>query len=262
MQIIVRGPDRGHHMKLYQQYLEHIYQQVPIGDPLQQFARGYEDYLQCPLQPLMDNLESQTYEVFEKDPVKYAKYEEAMTAAMTDMIAEGDRLTKELVVIVVGAGRGPLVRAALNASQTSGRRIRVFAVEKNPNAVVTLQQRELEVWGDKVKVIPSDMRDWNPPEKDYADILVSELLGSFGDNELSPECLDGAQNFLKPTGISIPYSYTSYIGPLQSSKLYNEVRKSQSDVMKDPVASFETPYVVHFQVKRTVSCVLSCLQLT
>jgi hypothetical protein len=39
------------------------------------------------------------------------------------------------------------------------------------------------------------MRDWNSPEK--ADILVSELLGSFGDNELSPECLDGAQKFLK-----------------------------------------------------------------
>lgn len=33
-----------------------------------------------------------------------------------------------------------------------------------------------------------------PPQ---ADILVSELLGSFGDNELSPECLDGAQRFLK-----------------------------------------------------------------
>ena len=27
--------------------------------------------------------------------------------------------------------------------------------------------------------------------------MVSELLGSFGDNELSPECLDGAQSFLK-----------------------------------------------------------------
>ena len=32
-----------------------------------------------------------------------------------------------------------------------------------------------------------------------ADILVSELLGSFGDNELSPECLDGVQAFLKRT---------------------------------------------------------------
>lgn len=30
-----------------------------------------------------------------------------------------------------------------------------------------------------------------------ADILVSELLGSWGDNELSPECLDGAQHLLK-----------------------------------------------------------------
>jgi protein arginine N-methyltransferase 5 len=39
------------------------------------------------------------------------------------------------------------------------------------------------------------MRDWKTDER--ADILVSELLGSFGDNELSPECLDGAQRFLK-----------------------------------------------------------------
>jgi hypothetical protein len=50
------------------------------------------------------------------------------------------------------------------------------------------------------------MRSWQAPEA--ADILVSELLGSFGDNELSPECLDGAQRFLAPDGISIPTSYT------------------------------------------------------
>lgn len=50
-------------------------------------------------------------------------------------------------------------------------------------------------WGDNVTVIQSDMRDWEAPEK--ADIIVSELLGAFGDNELSPECLDGAQPFLK-----------------------------------------------------------------
>ena len=168
--------------------------------------------------------------------------------------------------MVVGAGRGPLVRAALSASEKSGRKIRVFAVEKNPNAVITLQQQQIEYWGEQVTVISSDMREWDPPEEDYADILVSELLGSFGDNELSPECLDGAQKFLKPGkicikvfnpvlfstlifpgGISIPYSYTSFIGPLQSSKLYNEVR-SCKDENKHPLANFETPYVVHFQV--------------
>ena len=41
------------------------------------------------------------------------------------------------------------------------------------------------------------MRSLNVPEP--VDILISELLGSFGDNELSPECLDGAQKCLKRT---------------------------------------------------------------
>ena len=52
-----------------------------------------------------------------------------------------------------------------------------------------------EEWGDQVTIVSYDMRHWDAPEK--ADILVSELLGSFGDNELSTECLDSAQKFLK-----------------------------------------------------------------
>jgi hypothetical protein len=58
-----------------------------------------------------------------------------------------------LTVMVVGAGRGPLVRAALTAAKTAQRRVRVFAVEKNPNAVVTLQQQKIELWGDQVSHI-------------------------------------------------------------------------------------------------------------
>lgn len=61
--------------------------------------------------------------------------------------------------------------------------------------VHSLQCLADEEWGDRVTIVSCDMRDWDAPEK--ADILVSELLGSFGDNELSPECLDGAQKFLK-----------------------------------------------------------------
>ncbi len=52
------------------------------------------------------------------------------------------------------------------------------------------------MWCDNdVTVVSCDMRAWAAPER--GDILVSELLGSFGDNELSPECLDGAQKHLK-----------------------------------------------------------------
>lgn len=59
-----------------------------MNDPLVGFARGYEDFLQCPLQPLMDNLESHTYEVFEKDPVKYTEYQNAMLKAIIDRVPE------------------------------------------------------------------------------------------------------------------------------------------------------------------------------
>ena len=41
------------------------------------------------------------------------------------------------VIMVVGAGRGPLVDASLKASELARREVRVFAVEKNPGAVVT-----------------------------------------------------------------------------------------------------------------------------
>ena len=39
--------------------------------------------------------------------------------------------------MLVGAGRGPLVRAALNASEIARVPVKIYAVEKNPNAVLT-----------------------------------------------------------------------------------------------------------------------------
>lgn len=45
------------------------------------------DHLQQPLQPLMDNLEGETYEGFEKDPIKYRQYEEAVYRALCDRSA-------------------------------------------------------------------------------------------------------------------------------------------------------------------------------
>lgn len=66
----------------------------------------------------------------------------------------------------------------------------------NPWTIVCrLQVQQEEIWHGQVTVVSGDMRNWEPPE--LADILVSELLGSFGDNELSPECLDGVQKCLK-----------------------------------------------------------------
>ena len=55
------------------------------------------------------------------------------------------------------------------------------------------------------------------------DILMSELLGSFGDNELSPECLIPTERFLREGGIYIPWAYTNHAVPISSKILWNEV---------------------------------------
>ncbi|TPX49281.1 hypothetical protein SeMB42_g02677 [Synchytrium endobioticum] len=221
----------------YQQYIHHLYRSMPQMNIVDQFAKGYHDYLQAPLQPLVDNLESQTYAVFEQDPVKYREYENAIREALLDrMQTDTD---SSVVIMVVGAGRGPLVSRALAAAESAGRSVHVYAVEKNPNAIVILREKERNEWKGQVTVVYGDMRHWKAPEK--ADILVSELLGSFGDNELAPECLDGAQGLLKDDGISIPSDYTAFISPLQSSKLHQDVSALKSQ------CHIETPYVVKFR---------------
>ncbi|PIA44062.1 hypothetical protein AQUCO_01800245v1 [Aquilegia coerulea] len=226
-----------HPLRSYLDYVGYLYQRMDPLPEQERFELGYRDFLQSPLQPLMDNLEAQTYETFEKDTVKYSQYQRAVCKALMDRVPDEKASSITTVLMVVGAGRGPLVRASLQAAEETGRKLKVYAVEKNPNAVVTLHSLvKLEGWENVVTIVSCDMRSWNAPEK--ADILVSELLGSFGDNELSPECLDGAQRFLKEDGISIPSSYTSYIQPVTASKLYNDV-KSHKDLLH-----FETAYVV------------------
>lgn len=137
----------------------------------------------------------------------------------------------------------------------------------------SLQSQKLDRWKDDVTIVFTDMRKWRAPEK--ADIIISELLGSFGDNELSPECLDGAQNFLNGNifqlktksivimffislmyvlkmhlytddGISIPSSYNSFICPTQTHKIYAEITDFV-DREKPYYHRYEQPYVVHLQ---------------
>jgi protein arginine N-methyltransferase 5 len=225
----------------YLQYLFHVRNRpsvVAVLDNEEASAeRGYLDYLQAPLQPLADNLEFMTYETFEKDPVKYRNYENAVLLAMEDGSHEGKWVAQggKVNIMVVGAGRGPLVQASLNAVKRFNdanpiNRVtpNMLAVEKNKNAVVFLHSRcQLEEdWVGVVRVITSDMRDAMVSESDRADIVVSELLGSFGDNELSPECLDGAQRsgLIRSNAVSIPTDYVSFIAPLSSAKLHQEAK--------------------------------------
>lgn len=84
--VILSGVSDGLHVRggedAYAQYIRHLEKTSEIvinaakKGTVEHFAQGYQDFLQKPLQPLMDNLGSSTYETFEKDPVKYRNYEE------------------------------------------------------------------------------------------------------------------------------------------------------------------------------------------
>lgn len=82
------------------------------------------------------------------------------------------------------------MKRILSAANDLKKNIFIYAIEKNRNALITLNyilSEYFEQIGNKVKIIHEDMRTFQPEEK--ADIMVSELLGGFGDNELSPELI-------------------------------------------------------------------------
>jgi len=239
----------NHPLKNYLRYVAHLFSQVPILSEQECIERDFRDKVQMPLQPLADNLESATYEIFEKDDSKYDAYEDAIELALLDIIEDFRRSDKAdnttIRVAVVGAGRGPLVKATINAAVKAnvGDHLKLYVVEKNPNALQTLYHRaRSENWSAfSAEIFHADVRFWEAPEK--CDVLVSELLGSFGDNELSPECLDGAQRCLKPNaGVSIPQSYTSFIAPMTGAYVH---QACSSSISKDlDLKNKETPHVV------------------
>ena len=138
--VIFSGTDAGKHSKggeiAYAQYVRHLektsshVKAVQTAGTVENFAQGYQDYLQAPLQvseakgrgscscffmwtphractcvagcsfvirctrvshwqPLMDNLQSITYQTFEQDPVKYRNYEEVRLLAFCVSGAHG-----------------------------------------------------------------------------------------------------------------------------------------------------------------------------
>ena len=238
--IVIQGrPKLTDTLLPYVQYIRFLERKFRDGQELSfgdKFTEDYKDQLQAPLQPLMDNLESQTYDVFEKDPVKYRLYQDAIEKALHEVHSQRMASDELITVAVLGAGRGPLVDASRKASAVTGVDIRIVAIEKNKNAIITLKNRIRNESWTNVYLFSTDMRKWEPSTDDLADIIVSELLGSWGDNELSPECLDGAQKCLKPGGISIPKDYTSFLSPISSFKMWNAARNIPKGL--------NTPFVV------------------
>lgn len=231
--------------------LDEFYNKIVRED--QDTLRTHDDYLQLPLQPLSTNLSSDTYATFEADKRKYSKYKAAMVEALKyvqDMYRAEEVDGRDLILMVLGAGRGPLVDCFIEAIEelSLGNRCKIYALDKNPSSVIALRHKHRTDWSNRcnsngiriqVEIVECDMRVWDPKVK--ADIIATELLGSFGDNELSPECIDGVWRFSSEKTISIPREYTSYIAPITSHKIYQNVIK-RGQIENDEFA-FDRIYV-------------------
>ncbi|QLL31322.1 hypothetical protein HG536_0B01850 [Torulaspora globosa] len=193
--------------------------------------------LMKPLKPHSETLSNYVYSIFEKDLAKYNMYQAAIEQALTALLSE--HRTSPLTILIAGAGRGPLVdRTVLLLKKFNVlNQAKVIALEKNPQAGLYLQKRNFDLWHNKVEIVIEDMRQWRDKSV-KADLCISELLGSFGCNELSPECLFAIeQHHSKPDTIFIPQSYTSYIAPIACPLIYQNLREKEG--------SQESPWVMH-----------------
>ncbi|CCD22815.1 protein arginine N-methyltransferase NDAI_0A06610 [Naumovozyma dairenensis CBS 421] len=194
--------------------------------------------LMPPLQPHKETLSNSIYSVFENDTVKYDLYEQSIDEAMLDLIGN-NTMDKNLIVLIAGAGRGPLVNKVFLIAKRHGilSHIQIIALEKNPQAYLYLQKRNFDKWENKVDLVLEDMRFWSDSSI-KVDLCISELLGSFGCNELSPECLWNIEKcHSKESTIFIPQSYSSYIAPISSPILYQSLATKESGL--------ESPWVAH-----------------
>lgn len=163
----------------------------------------FRDYLIDPLQPLVSNLALDVYDRFEKDTVKYSQYRNAIMLALRRFMLGSVR------ILVAGAGKGPLVDICVSAAKDLDLNFQIDAVEKNPNCYELLEEKNKScLWNNEVRLLKMDVRNWK--DTSY-DIIVSELLGSFGCNELCPEIL---ANFTHPETIMIPQKYSSFLRPV------------------------------------------------
>jgi len=178
-------------------------------------------------QALCEHLALREYRKMVVDSKKCLLYQLAIVSAIDALTQAGTNITK---IGVVGAGFGGLVQSVLEAMRKTKLQCAVIAMDKNPIALVELRHRHYaESDWTQVEVLDADMRDNGLVNCFFGqvDILVSDLLGGFGDNELAPECLIACQRLLKPTGVAIPRSTQSYLAPVHARILRRAFLNSQ-----------------------------------
>lgn len=195
-----------------------------------------------PWQPHTKMLTNYDYSSMESDFHKYDAYGRAIELALVDLALE----KKKLLIAVAGAGRGPLVTKTFEICSRLQLKVELFAIEKNPQAYLYLQKRNFEHWDGQAHLVQGDIATPGVlPKGLILDLCISELLGSFGCNELCPELLRNIEaNHSDARTVFIPQSYTSYVAPVSSPLAHQYVRAMAGEAAQQNWILHRIPYLI------------------
>ncbi len=126
-------------------------------------------------------------------------------------------VTPDSVVLDIGAGTGIL---SVFAAQAGARA--VYAVERTSIARFAEQIIADNGFSQCISVLQGEMEDLELPEK--VDVIVSEWLGGYAiDENLLPIVIHARDRWLKPAGLMIPGTVTSWMAPAYDVYLQEDV---------------------------------------
>jgi protein arginine N-methyltransferase 5 len=199
--------------------------------------------LQSPIEPIAENLENYMYKVFEQDTFKYKQYERAIIKALIDLKKNWSDDSKPHIFFL-GPGRGPLIDKffdALNFLSLSSNDFLITALEKNQNVMIYLNQKNINSWNSQVNLLNMDSRNYKYSNyqlnNQKINMVISELIGSFGCNELMPECIDSisTSDLCDENCIFIPQNLNCYIAPVYCPKYWKLASSKSVDKMYVPM---------------------------
>jgi protein arginine N-methyltransferase 1 len=126
---------------------------------------------------------------------------DAFKVAIQSQVKQGD------VVVDLGTGTGILAKIALEAGAS-----KVYGIEFKKD-ILDVAKRDLKEFGDRFVPILGNSLNVELPER--VDVIISETIGNFADNENCVLFLkDAKKRFLKDGGIMIPNSVIQMMAPV------------------------------------------------
>ncbi len=138
---------------------------------------------------------------------------EAFRWAIYEVVKPGD------VVVDLGTGTGILSQMAFEAGAS-----KVYGIEFNKD-ILEVAKQQLGSFGERFIPILGNSLNVELPEK--VDVIISETIGNFADNENNILFLkDAKKRFLKSGGVMIPQKVSQILVPVESSQVEENIKNA------------------------------------